>query len=263
MSNEIAVIIVSDLDGSLLDHNSYQFNAACPALKKIKQNNIPLILNSSKTATEMMIIREALKNNHPFVVENGAGIYLPTDSESYEIIKFGQEREEILSKLNQIKENLSVSYIGFDDMSVEELMSCTGLDKKQAESAKQRDFSEPLLWQDDDDKWTLFCQELNNNELAYAKGGRFISVSTDVDKGQSISWLRNYYKEQLNLTPIIVALGDSENDKQMLENAEFPVLIKSPAHEFPEVDVENLIMTTEYGPLGWNNSVIKILDSLI
>lgn len=258
-----AVIIISDLDGSLLDHENYQFDAARTALEHIKHLNIPLILNSSKTAAEMMFIREALENHYPFVVENGAAIYLPTDNEGYEIINFGKDRKEILVILNQLKEKLNFSFTGFNDMSVEELMSCTGLTEEQASLAKQREFTEPLQWQDNDDQWALFCAELEKYGLTFTKGGRFISVSGKVDKGQALHWLRDYYQKQFDFEPVIVALGDSENDKQMLESADYSILIKSPAHGLPEINADNLIVTKEYGPQGWNNSIIKLLDTLI
>jgi mannosyl-3-phosphoglycerate phosphatase family protein len=267
MTANRSIIIISDLDGTLLDHNSYQFDAACPALEQIRQFDIPLILNSSKTAAEIMLIREALDNHHPFVVENGAGLYLPIEadskSEDYKIINFGKDRKEILAVLIKLKKELKLSFTGFNDMTVEELMSSTGLKKEQAVLAKQRDFTEPLQWQGDEQQWTLFCMELKNAGLTFVKGGRFISVSAKVDKGQSVDWLRNYYQEQFNITPVIVALGDSENDKQMLESADYSILVKSPAHEFPEINADNLIMTTAYGPQGWNDSVIKLLDTLI
>ncbi len=263
MTDNKAIVIISDLDGSLLNHNNYQFDAALPALKYIEDNKIPLILNSSKTAAEIKPIRTSLKNHYPFVVENGASIYFPTNTQRYEIIKFGIDRKEILSELKQIKEKLELSYIGFNDMNVTELISYTGLNQEQAQLAKQRGFTEPLLWQDDNRKWLLFCQELDKAGLCFAKGGRFISVSASVNKGQSVNWLKNYYKKELNLNPIIIALGDSENDKEMLENSDYPVLIKSPAHEFPDIDADNILYTTEYGPAGWNEGITKLLNSLL
>lgn len=256
------IIVITDLDGSLLDHDNYDFSDALPALNLIKKHDIPLILNSSKTAAEIKQIKKTLNIRYPFVVENGAGIYIPVENGDDKLIKFGKDRKEIITLITEIREKLQLSFIGFNDMSVAKLQQLTGLNEAQATNAMQRDFTEPVLWQDDDDKWPLFCKELELVGLSYAKGGRFISISIDVDKGKSIHWLKNYYKKELNLTPIIIALGDSENDKQMLEEADYPVLIKSPAHEFPKVDINNLIYTTEYGPLGWNNSVIKLINKI-
>jgi predicted mannosyl-3-phosphoglycerate phosphatase (HAD superfamily) len=45
-------IVVSDLDGSLLDHYSYSSEDAKPALDLLRQLDLPLILNTSKTLRE-------------------------------------------------------------------------------------------------------------------------------------------------------------------------------------------------------------------
>ena len=47
------LIVFTDLDGTLLDHDDYSFEAARPALAKLETLNIPVILTTSKTATEV------------------------------------------------------------------------------------------------------------------------------------------------------------------------------------------------------------------
>ncbi len=78
------LIIFTDLDGTLIDHQSYSYSDAKKALKKISDDKIPLILVSSKTRAEIEAIRQDLKKdgfniNHPFIVENGSAIYIPRD----------------------------------------------------------------------------------------------------------------------------------------------------------------------------------------
>lgn len=257
------VIVITDLDGSLLDHNTYLYDKALPALGHLKKLNIPLILNSSKTAAEMIVIRQQLDNHDPFVVENGAGIYVPAKTNnkhnSYEIIKFSQGRESILNVLHQLREKFALQFTGFDDMSIETIISLTGLTKEQAILAKKRDFTEPLLWQDNASQWDLFCTKLAQAGLTAVKGGRFISVSGKVDKGQALNWLRDYYQQQFTVTPVVIALGDSENDRQMLENADYAVLIRSSAHDLPDINSINLIVSDKTGPEGWNNSLNDLL----
>ena len=69
-------VIFSDLDGTLLDHQSYEFTAAQPAINFIKENQVPLILVSSKTKDEMIHYQSELGiSGLPFVVENGSAIY--------------------------------------------------------------------------------------------------------------------------------------------------------------------------------------------
>jgi len=69
------IIVFTDLDGTLLHPKTYSFDAAMPALKLIKEKDIPLILCSSKTRAEIEVYRKKLDNQHPFVSENGGGIF--------------------------------------------------------------------------------------------------------------------------------------------------------------------------------------------
>ena len=61
------LLIFTDLDASLLDHETYSFEEALPALQLIKDKEIPLILSSSKTYEEMIHIRKKLNNKDPFI----------------------------------------------------------------------------------------------------------------------------------------------------------------------------------------------------
>ena len=70
-------MLVTDLDGTLLDHDSYDYAAARPCIEHLDELGWPLVLSSSKTASEMKALREALGNSAPFVVENGSAIFIP------------------------------------------------------------------------------------------------------------------------------------------------------------------------------------------
>ena len=82
------IVVISDLDGTLLDHQTYSFAPALPALQRLERLHIPLVLNSSKTQEEMEALRLQLGNNAPFIVENGAALIVPRHS-------MGNEQEQI------------------------------------------------------------------------------------------------------------------------------------------------------------------------
>ena len=69
------LLVCSDLDATLLDHENYSFNPAIPALKLLENKRIPLILASSKTYQEMIAIKKSMGNHYPFIYENGSGIF--------------------------------------------------------------------------------------------------------------------------------------------------------------------------------------------
>ena len=70
-------VVFTDLDGTLLDHHTYAYADALPALSKLRQTRTPLIMVSSKTRREIEALRRELENDHPFIPENGGAIFIP------------------------------------------------------------------------------------------------------------------------------------------------------------------------------------------
>ena len=70
-------VIFTDMDGTLLDHDTYSFEAARPTLASLKEQNIPVIPTTSKTYAELIVLRDTIGLDGPFIVENGAAIYIP------------------------------------------------------------------------------------------------------------------------------------------------------------------------------------------
>ena len=66
------LIVFTDLDGTLLDHETYSLEPARPALDRLASEGIPLILASSKTAAEIDRLRAEIGcADFPAIVENG------------------------------------------------------------------------------------------------------------------------------------------------------------------------------------------------
>ncbi|TNE83559.1 MAG: HAD-IIB family hydrolase [Gammaproteobacteria bacterium] len=260
MNADKQLIVISDLDGTLLDHYSYQFEAAQPALALLADNHIPLVLNSSKTAAEILEIRKALNNHQPFIAENGGGIYLP-EADGYRSVAIGRPRTEFLPELYDLRDRLKLSFVGFRDMSSQQLMEHTGLTEHACRLAKQRDYTEPLLWKDSVEALQKFTDALQQQGLQVLRGGRFVHVSGQTDKGAAVRWLKRYFQEQMNRRIEIAALGDSDNDLAMLAEADYPFLIRSPVHPPPDIQLPNLKISDQFGPAGWNECICQFLES--
>ena len=71
------LVIYTDLDGTLLDHETYSFDAARQALDRLQAQAIPLIFCTSKTRSETEMWRARMQNAHPFIVENGGALFVP------------------------------------------------------------------------------------------------------------------------------------------------------------------------------------------
>ena len=260
------LVVFTDLDGTLLDHYDYSWQAAAPALQRLREEQCPVILNSSKTRPEIEAVRKEINNNAPFIVENGSAVCIPeqyfnTEGKDLTIKRFGPNREDILKTLDGMRKGYGYAFKSFNDMSVRELMEITGLDQASARMAKMRDASEPLVWMDSDARLHSFMSRLSSVGLTLIAGGRFYHVMGSVSKADSIEWLMNAYRDQNpELDYVSVGLGDSFNDIPMLEAVDIPVLVAGRHGNEILVKRDDLIRTVEPGPAGWNQAMLDIID---
>ena len=168
------LLVFTDLDGTLLDHETYDFRPALPALQALKDNAIPVILASSKTGAEIAQIRSTLQlQEWPAIVENGAGELPPGKPSTIE----HSEYHKLRLVLEQLPPALRQSYRGFGDMSVTELVSITGLSIESAKLAQQRAFTEPGLFNGSPADYEKFVSELSSRGVSIKEGGRFKTLS--------------------------------------------------------------------------------------
>ncbi len=285
------MMVFTDLDGTLLDHFTYDFSPVLPMLVKLEAKQIPVICNTSKTFAETIVLREQLDLHTPFIVENGAAVYLPKklftqqpddtiDSGDYWLKTFTKPRAHWLALIEQYKQQHQCSFVGFSKITHKQLVEITGLTLTQVALAKQRQFSEPIQWVDKNDSKSEFIAYLKQAGANVLQGGRFIHVSGHCNKGLAMNWLVNVYQKaslkQTNTTYnsgeiTTVALGDSYNDIAMLEAADVAILIRSPVHDFPRIKNQNKdnratktkvhkqIYSSELGPKGWAQEINNLL----
>lgn len=248
------LLIFSDLDATLLDHNTYSFKEALPALQLIRKRKIPLILSSSKTYDEMIVIRKELNNHDPFIYENGSGIYFEDNK-----VSLGTSHSEISNLLQDLKKRFS--FISFYDLGPEGIQKETGLDIYASERAYRREFTEPLIWKDSTQNLIIFKQLLQQNNLTAAQGGRFLTISSAKNKGDALLWVKKRYESIAKVKITTIGLGDSENDINMLDCADNAIIVRHPKKLPPNINGHaSLIITDAIGPKGWNEAIINILD---
>jgi len=259
-------VVYTDLDGTLLQYREYSFQAAEEALQVIRDKGIPLVIVTSKTRAEVELWRRRLRNAHPFVVENGGGIFVPkgyfrealegfSPRDGYLMKALGAPYPELRQALQALRER-GFRVRGFADMDTEEVASLTGLGLKEAELAKRREFDEPFLLLEGE----LEALKAEARAMGYSiTEGRVLHILRGSDKGRAVRILNRLFEAKLGKV-LTVALGDSPTDAPMFQEVDIPVLLKRPEGDYhPGVEVPGVFKAPGIGPEGWNLAMKALL----
>ena len=258
----------SDLDGTLLDHETYGFDAARPALEQLRRARVPLVLCTSKTRAEIEPLRLVLKNTHPFVTENGGAVFIPQGYFPFEVegaqrrgsflvVAIGDPHADLVGALTRASRTSGVPVRGFAEMSEEDVAAATGLRTEQARLARQREFDEPFEILDPARASALLAA-IEGEGKHWTLGGRFYHIVGASDKGAAVRLLIALYRRSLG-SVTTVGLGDAPNDASFLSEVDVPLLIDSPRLEQLRALVPHGRVSRTAGPSGWNEAALALL----
>lgn len=269
------LLIFSDLDGTLLDHDTYDFSPALPALAAWRASQVPLILSSSKTFAEMKYWRETLNIIHPFIAENGGALFIPAnyfvqnfkvadERDGYGLVLTGVGYTTLRAALLELAKRTYLPLVGFGDLTAEQIAERTGLALEQARLAKRRDADEPFFIDRDFDENDVrrLQAETGLRGFRVTRGGRFFHLTGDCDKGSAARRLIRLYQAAQQQPIRTVGLGDSLNDLPLLQAVDVPILVRKKNGAIDE-NVRAAVkaeITTKDGPAGWNEAMLKLLQ---
>jgi len=254
--------IVSDVDGTLMDH-SYDLTPAKETIKTLQTLSIPVILCTSKTASEVKIIRRELNLTDPYIVENGAAIYGESLEKVNGEIILGKKYELLEETLNFISKEIDYKLIPLNNLTDQEATDLTGLKGNSLTLMRDRHWSLPILNPPSflEERIKTCCKRFN---VDIFKGNRMSHLlSKNSNKGLAINALKKYSNIQ-DLQ--IIGLGDSPNDLPLLLNSDVRIVI-------PGIDGPNLklidqlkdfefILATKPNGYGWKNEINKLINKL-
>lgn len=263
-SSDIRMVVFSDLDGTLLDHDTYDWRPAAPALRELAHRGIPVVLVSSKTLAELDVHRRAMALPDPVVAENGAVIDVPDGYfpgiERIEVASI--DRASLQRHLDAIREEADYDCVSFAELGSDGIVEATGLTQGQAMLANRRRASEPLLWRDSEERLSAFVAAAEARGLRCTRGGRFVHLMGPVDKADAVSKLcRAYRRKWPDAMLRTVALGDGPNDLGMLRVADVAVVIRGRhGQPMPMEGHARVLRPDSPGPAGWAEAIRTLLD---
>jgi len=267
-------ILYTDLDGTLLDLQTYSFEESFEAVQLLKSHRIPVIFCSSKTRAEQMHYLQELKIQDPFIVENGSAIFIPegyfdhsvprgSRKNNFHIIELGASSRHIRTVFEEMRCNLSHALYGYRDLSIDKISEITGLNTEAARNAANREYSETILEGVDQlgkEEFEQFKSALHRHGISCLSGGKFHTmIDSQSDKGKAIQLLSSIYRDNRGDLSSI-GVGDSENDEPLLRAVDRPYLVKKPGNYWEDIDVPGLKKINAIGPVGWSKLAKELVS---
>lgn len=270
---EKRTVVITDLDGTLLDQQTYSYETSAPAVRRLRQRRIPIVLCSTKTRAEMLPLWRELNLRAPFICESGGAVYIPPGyftftaiemkrSGPFEVLELGSDIIFLRERLAQAARSCGVIFRSFAGLSLDEINELTGLPKDQAFRAWQREYDEPFVIESGDP--ARLIATLQAQGLTVTKGDRFYHLTGDHGKGEAVKKLLGLYRRQWGAV-VSVGLGNSANDLPFLLEVDRPVLVRNPDKTWdPQVlkAMPAIERTDGVGPQGWREAIDKILDEI-
>jgi mannosyl-3-phosphoglycerate phosphatase len=273
-------LIFTALEGALTDPHTDSFAAAEEALAELERRKIAFVLLTSRTREEVEPLRRKLGHNHPFVTENGGGIFFPDGYFSLRIpgavrtarylsIAQGRPYAEVCEALDEIAEDCAVGVAGFHHMSLREIADNTGLRPRSAELARAREFDEPFYFTSTDEKSIArFVQVARERGFDTRRGRTFWHLSAQCDTARAVRTLARLFREATHIKLRLVGIGGSEEDLPWLRAVDHPVLLQD-SHEAAKASersetnpkrTRSIVTENVPGPAGWNKTVLDIIS---
>jgi mannosyl-3-phosphoglycerate phosphatase len=259
-------LFFADIDGTLIDHNTYCHDESLRGIDLLREKSIPLICISSKTFEEMQHLMKELNLHYPFAFENGSGIAYPSEKEGdFNLELNGPGIEKLIGFLPELEELAGKTLRGITSLSEKEIADITGLDLHSAARAKKRMTTLPFVAEGEnlltDAEILNLNEELRQSDFYVTRGGRFNHLMpAGSGKGEAVKKIIEFYKVKIKNEILTAAAGDSMNDIPMLESVDYSYVIRKPGGNFINF-MSGKIMNSA-GPSGFSEAVndfIKII----
>ncbi len=259
MKKKLTIVIFTDLDGSLLHRDTFQFDSIKDYIKSLVNKGVIIIPNSSKTEKEIEKFIEELGVNLPYISENGSSIHglnLITSNFPDKLI-LSREKEEILKIFeNKVPEKLKEKCFQISKMSKKEKENILGQKDEKLKDALNRKYTLPFLFKGDKNEKNRLLKILNSNSLTFQEGGRVSNLCDNINKVKSMNRVIKILKKTEDKIKTI-AVGDNFNDLEMLRNCDIPCLVFNDQFKLDQININNLIFSNKPSPEGWAD-VIKM-----
>ena len=264
MKKKFTIAIFTDLDGTLLHRDTFEFDSIKDYIKDLVNKGIIIIPNSSKTEKEIEKFNEELNIQLPYISENGSsirGLNLINNGFPKEII-LSRDKEEILKIFNDnVPKQLKVKCIQISKINKKDQEKIFGQKNNRLKDALDRKYTLPFLFNGDKFEKNDLLKILNYYSLNLLDGGRVLNLCDNSNKVKSMNKVIKILKKTEEKIKTI-AVGDNYNDLDMLKNSDIPCLVFNDKFKLDQIPINNLITTNKPSPEGWADVIKMALDKI-
>ncbi len=210
--------------------------------------NIPAVWVTNRSRLQMDEPIRKLGHHHPFIAEDGCGVYLPEDYfhlrpaktvrlGRFTCIPIAEGQPAAAEALESLSEETGVSVVALRSLSPRELAQNVGLHEREAELARQRDFDELFFFAGaSEPDIARFRAEADRRQLALRQHGVLWSLAAGADLRQCVRELSKLYDRALRYHPTILGIATPEDSSDLFPACDRGLLLaRRPAGDTPSV----------------------------
>ena len=264
MKKKFKIVIFTDLDGSLLHRDTFKFDTIKDYIKKLINNGIIIIPNSSKAEKEIEKFSMELGIALPYISENGSAIHrlnLINQNFPNKII-LSREKDELFKIFSsKVPEKIRNKCLLISKMSKKKQEEIFGQKDDKLKDVLSRNYTLPFLFKGEKKEKNKLLKILNYNSLTLQEGGRVSNLCDNVNKVKSMNKVIKILKKTEDKIKTI-AVGDNYNDLNMLKNSDIPCLVFNDQFKLDQINIDNLEFSNKPSPEGWADVIKMALDKL-
>ncbi|MCU0646733.1 MAG: HAD hydrolase family protein [Gemmatimonadaceae bacterium] len=232
-----SAIIISDVDGTLFDDGGW---AAPPGELRALMGTRPLVLASSRTVRELIVLQHTLGMRGPVIAENGAVVAFdaPTDDgltrprvigrRTVHVRRLGQSTPIVRSLLAEAAREAGVVVLPADriDPARRALrgIASHGAVRRALEAREASVLLEPLALSIS--ARLRWHQALAERGVQLSTGGRWACAVSGADKGRAARLVRHVLASTMAEPVTTMGLGNDANDAALLAAVDRPIAVR-------------------------------------
>ena len=271
------LVVVTDIDGSLLAPGSRSLPHERAALDFLAARGVPLVVNSSRTRVEIERLRQSLHLLTPFISEHGSALFVPDGTLPFlpegtrpavggRVIEFGRRYHDVVDLLALTSRDTGIEVVPFAQLTIEEVARELDVAVVEAQLIKLREYTELFRIVDETEATrSRLSKALRRRGLrCWPAGGHHLAVAA-ADRAASLRTLKTLWRQAWG-DPVFIGFGDSEDDVAWLQHCDVAIIVKNhrtgvPPRVFSKLPTVHV--TRWPGRHGWSAAVVEFVGALL